>query len=489
VRTSVELFATFLLLTGCCRFRCYTPPPYPPCAVEAQLDAAQPDAFSTQRAPVMDWWNEFEDPCLAGLVEQGLQNNLDLHVAYANLSEARAIARRTCYDRYPTVTADASYNRQLNSLETFTGTLTPRWQDLYEAGFDARWELDFLGRVSQRIATENRRVQAAFADVEQVYVSVSAEVARTYMELRGAQHELGIAESNAANQENTYELTVKLMNGGRATALDVSRSITQVKLTRSLIPPLKARITSAIHRLSVLTGQVPDALQNQLATTRPLPTLPATVFVGDAAGLLRRRPDIRAAERTLASRVAQYNVSVTDLFPVVNIIGSIGFMATNLGSFGTSALAGAIGPSLTWRAFDLGRVYAQIAEEDARTRAALANYERTVLLALEETQTALDNFAREEERRLTLQEAAQSAADSTRLAQQRFDVGLDDFLDVLDAQRTQLGAEESLAQSETKAATSLVAIYKALGGGWCIDPCQPALPASREAFLGTVERK
>ena len=219
----------------------------------------------------------------------------------------------------------------------------------------------------------------------------------------------------------------------------------------------------------MLTGRLPDALRAELAEIRNIPSIPPAIAVGDASSLLKRRPDIRRTERELAASIAEYNVAVTNLFPVVSITGNLGFLATDFSSLGSSsAFTAGVGPAISWAAFDLGRVRAQIDQSDARTQAALARYEKTVLEAFEEVQNALVNFNREEQRRVKLRRAARSSVESAVLARQRFDAGVDGFLDVLDAERTQLEAENSLAISETTAALDLIAIYKALGGGWQI---------------------
>jgi multidrug efflux system outer membrane protein len=452
-------------LVGCATFEDYTPPDNPKGTAATDLTAVNTERFIAA-APVASWWREFNDPQLAALVDEALQANLDVKIAIANLYKARAIARESGFDRFPTVTSSASYARERLSREGISGAPLDRTVNNYSAGFDAFWELDLLGRVSQRIDAQEALEQAAEADLDHVYVSIGAEVARVYVELRGAQYRLDIAERNAKNQQSTFDLTKKLENGGRATGLDVARAETQLSLTRATIPPLQAEVSANINRLSVLTGRVPDALREDLSGKKPLPSLPVGVAVGDASSLIKRRPDIRQAERELAAAVAQYNVATTDLFPTVNILGSIGFLATNLSSFGAGALAASVGPTINWRAFDLGRVQAQIDQNDAAAQAALANYGKVALEALEETQTALSNFSREEERRAMLQRAAKSSRTAANLARQRFDQGADTFLNVLDAERTQLESEDALARSEIDAASDLIAIYKALGGGW-----------------------
>ncbi len=455
-----------LLLSGCQTFQQYQSPENPQGAVTTDLSIENAETFQAIE-PVSEWWMELGDPLLADLVEQGLEHNQDVEIALANLSEARAIVRETSYDRYPTVTTSASATRQRISKEGASGASPNRTFYQFEAGFDASWELDLFGRVSQRIAAEEAFQEATIADLNDVYVTVSAEIARVYIELRGAQYRLGIAERNAQNQKETFDLTVKLANGGRATALDTSRAETQLNLTLASIPPLKAQMTASINRLSVLTGHVPDHLREMLNEIKPLPDIPVVVNVGDVSGLIARRPDISRAERVLAASVARYNVSTTDLLPTVNLFGFLGFVATKISSLGTgSALSAFVGPTLSWRAFDLGRVKAQVDQNDARAQLALVTYEKTVLLALEEIQTSLSEFTYEEQRRASLEKASLSSRESATIARERYRLGVDAFLDVLDAERTQLETEDALAVSEIQTATDLVSIYKALAGGW-----------------------
>jgi outer membrane protein, multidrug efflux system len=466
VKSVIFALTIALLLSGCSTFREYTPPASPARLEQADFGRDNPARYNILQEPVLSWWMKFDDSQLASLVGTALTANLDIRIAAAHLAEARAIAGARGFDRFPVITANGSYSRNLYSRETPSQKSNKRTLDIYESGFDAHWEMDLFGRVSEQVKADNALADASLAELQYIYVTVAAEIARTYIELRGAQYRLDIAKRNAHNQEETYKLTQTLSNGGRASALDVSRAKTQLQLTRSRIPQLQAETTSAIYRLSVLTGQVPDALRETLWEQKPLPSLPVNIAVGDAKSLLERRPDILKAERELAASIAQYNVAAADLFPKVDLLGSIGFIATNLSNFGTSALTGAIGPSLSWRAFDLGRVHMQIKQADARSQAALARYEKTVLNVLEETQIALSNFAGSEEERAILQQAAASAQYSAQLAYQRFDQGADGFIDVLDAERTQLAAENALAEAEVRSALNLIAIYKALGGGW-----------------------
>jgi outer membrane protein, multidrug efflux system len=276
-----------------------------------------------------------------------------------------------------------------------------------------------------------------------------------------------VARRNADNQRQTLDLTMALLEGGRGTELDTSRAQAQLTSTLATIPPLEAVVKRAIYRLGVLIGQQPTILDAELTAPMPLPSLPTLVALGRPDDLLRRRPDIRVTERNLAAATANIGVATADLFPRVTLTGSLGIQAGDflgLGQGGSDRFA--VGPGIFWAAFDLGRVKARIRAADARTEAALAQYEQRVLLALEETDGALIDFHRQQARRELLQASAQASERATSLARLRYQAGIADFLTVLDAERTLLESQDRLADSETLTATSLVAVYKALGGGW-----------------------
>jgi multidrug efflux system outer membrane protein len=298
-------------------------------------------------------------------------------------------------------------------------------------------------------------------------VSLQAEVARTYFELRGAQERLAVAHRNADNQHATLDQTLALLEGGRGTEFDTSRARAQYTATLATIPPLEAAVQRSLHRLAVLARLPPASLAAELVPPAPLPTLPALATIGRPEDLLRRRPDVRAAERELAAATARTGVAVGDLFPRVTFVGSAVLEANSLRGLGKSGSdAFNLGPRISWAAFDLGRVRARIQAADARTDAALAFYERSVLTALEDTENALVDFDRERRRQAQLRVSAEASAAAATLARQRFEFGIADFHSVLDAERTLLEAQDRLADSETRTATALVAVYKALGGGW-----------------------
>ncbi|MGH1403453.1 MAG: efflux transporter outer membrane subunit [Alphaproteobacteria bacterium] len=456
-----------LSLSGCASPREYNTPSSPDGVDGTTLTKEyHGEAFQT-KDPIISWWQELNDEQLNTLISKAAHHNKDIEITVANLKEARAFRKETQFDYIPTVRSSANSTYTRASEET-SGALDDRTSELYNARLDASWELDLFGRVSAGVDAAKAREQAAVADMHDMRIIIFAEVASTYIQLRGLQYRLDIAQRNAGNQNETYDLSVRLANGGRNSQLDVVRAQTQLELTRSTIPSLEASIRSNINRLSVLTGQVPDALQEQLSETHALPTVPQVVNVGEVKDLLRRRPDIQRAERNLEASIADYNISVADQFPSVSLIGNLGFAATNLSDFGSSALVSNIGPSISWAAFDFGRVKARIRQNDARAQAALSSYEKTILEALEDLQTSMTNFVKEEERRARLQKAARLSKEAATLARKRYEAGVDAFIDVLSAEATLLEAEDTLAQSEISAALQLIAIYKALGGGWII---------------------
>jgi multidrug efflux system outer membrane protein len=403
---------------------------------------------------------------LNSLVESAVGTNTDLRIATANLREARALRRLANFDLAPTVTARAGYaNQRLGSVTIPLGV--ERDVEIYDAGFDATWELDIFGGV--RRSTEAARAQADASEAarREVLISVIAEIARNYLELRGTQNQLDVARRNATNQTETLQITQSRLEGGRGTQFDVARARAQLNSTLAIIPPLEAQIARAIHRLSVLTGQQPGALLESLNQPAPLPNAPELVALGDPTELLRRRPDVRVAERDLHAATARIGVATADLFPRVTFIGRVGFEAVEFAQFGkANSDTWSFGPRITWAFLDIGRGQARIKAAGARAEAQLANYERTVLGALEEAENALVEWGREQARRDYLRQSALASEEAAGLARQRYDAGAADFLNVLDAERVLLEGQNQLAASQTRAATALVAVYKALGAGW-----------------------
>lgn len=437
--------------------------------------AAPPPVFTNARhaeysgqAAQKEWWKIFNDAELNALVDQALKHNYDLKSALANLREARALYLESGLNLAPIVTSHANYTDQKRSVGALNNrNFVPRGLKLYNVGFDAFWEVDFFGRVRRDIEASRDEVEAQEASLRDLGVSVIAEVARNYFELRGLQNQLAVAQKNAENQAQTLEITQARLDIGRGTELDTSRASAQLNTTRARIPLQEAAIKRAIHRLGVLTGQPPGTLTVKLSQPQPMPKLPETIAVGNPAELLRRRPDIRIAERTLAAATARIGVATADLFPRVTFVGTLSLEANTLSGLGAAgADAYSLGPRISWAALDLGRVYARIKAADASAEADLAQYEQTVLNALEETENTLVAYNRERNRRALLATAARDSEKAHHLAHLRFEEGIADFLTVLDSETRLLEDQSQLALSETETATALIAVYKALGGGW-----------------------
>lgn len=452
-----------MLLAACAVGPDYQRPEAPSADEFVTPSTLQLDSAEVER----EFWKAFDDPLMTELIEEALRANHDVRIALSRLGEARALRGEARFDVAPTVTAGASAADTRASERQNPRADADRDQDYYDAGFDAFWELDFFGRVRRGLQAQSALVQAAEAELYATQVTVTAEVARNYFELRGAQQRLEVAQRNATNQEESLRITRARLDGGRGTQLDVSRAQALLSATRATIPDLEAAVTYAMLRLGVLTGQSPEALMPRLAEARPLPALPDTHRIGTPESLLRRRPDIQVAERQLAAATARIGVAVADLFPRISFVGRWGFDAVSSADLGDAASeAYAFGPSIQWAAFDLGRVRQRIHQREAAAHGALARYEKSVLQALEETDASLTSYAQALAKQEHLRQGAQSSTEAATIARARFESGVSDFLAVLDAERTMLEAEDRLAASETQTATALLSMYKALGGGF-----------------------
>ena len=452
-------FAVFLAIaTGCAVGPNYRQPELR--APSAFFNAPQ---GGVTNGAASEWWTGFNDPKLTAIVAAVATNNYELRLAESRLREARALWREARFDFIPTVTADGSFEKSQLSRDAVASGRS-RHNELYRAGFDATWELDIWGRVRRSVEAARATIEAVAADRADLLVSLQAEAAANYFELRGFQAQLAVASRNATNQSQIVRLADALLQGGSGTRLDVARARSLLNATLASIPPLEASIARTIHRLSVLSGQPPATLHAELITPAPLPAV-IPLNVADPTILLRRRPDVRAAEGSLAAATARIGIEVADLFPRVTFSGSVGLQAqsfSGLGSAGSDTYS--FGPRITWAAFDLGRVRQRIKAAEARAEGALAIYEQTALLALEETENSLVTFGREQQRLAYLLEAERAAAEATELARQRYRDGITDFLSVLDAERTLLSLQEQLAVSQTRAATSVISVFKSFAG-------------------------
>jgi outer membrane protein, multidrug efflux system len=433
-------------------------------------DAAAPAVQISQSLAQTPFWRQLGDTTLVELVREAQRSNLDVRVAESRLTSARASRRLARFDLVPTITGTGSTSRLQTSLAStpgLTGQLPT--QQLWDVGFDASWELDIFGRVAHNVKAQGALAESSEHALDDVQISVAAEVARTYFDLRGAQRQLTVAQRNAANQQKVVKLTEDRLAAGRGTAFDTERAKSVLYLTLASTPSLEAQIALDRNRLAVLLGQSPDALPAALLDSGPLPQLPDTVFVGSPEQLVRRRPDVLRAERQLAARSFFVSSARAEYLPRVTLAARAGYLSTSVDSLfkrGNSRLL--LGPVVTFPLLDIGRVRERVAVAQADQYEAQASYNAAVLTALEESEGSLVSYDRAHARLSILESAVRSSARAADLAQQRFEAGLTDFLQVLDAERTLLDAENQLALGHTTAATALVAVYKAVGGTWPI---------------------
>lgn len=433
-------------------------------ALAAEFANKPLDAASSGE-PVAQFWRGFNDAQLDALIDKALAANTDLRIAAANLQEARALARFADAQQLPTVGVSAGAAR----IRAQNDQGQPQTRRAYSAGFDVAWEADLFGRLSGEQRASAAGVLAGEAGLRAARLSVAAEVARSYFELRGLQEQLRVARASLETQQAALKLVLGRQEAGRGTAFDSERARSLVQSTAASVPALEAALLRNRYRLAVLSGQAPTALDRELAEVRPLPGLKAVALeqIGTPQDLLRRRPDVQAAEQAVAAAAARAGVARADLFPRITLGGTLGQNASSLGRLDDgAAYAYNLGAQLVWNLLDFGRIKARIAAADARSEAALLGYERTVLNALEETEGALVGYTHSQRQAQALFEAAVSAEKAAAIARERFGVGVSDFLAVLDAERELLSARDRLAQSQTAAATSLVGVYKALAGGW-----------------------
>ena len=445
---------------------CAVGPDYhPPETAPVTVLNADPQSFAVA-PPDADWWQGFEDPVLAGLVGRALAGNLDLRATVDRVRQARALFDDRRLDQFPRVTSTGGYTRSDEQVPGF-GTQKVNVQSA-ELGFDAGWEIDLFGHVQRSVEAADADAGATEADARDARVTVAAEVARNYFELRGAQRRRTVAEANAATQRETLRLTQTRLSIGQGDQTDVESAKARLSAIEATIPTFVTAEAQARYRLAVLVGERPGSLD---ALLTPLTVAPAPLVkplpIGDASGFLRRRPDVQAAERRLAGETARVGVATADLFPRVKVTGFIGLLSGDVSQLFThGAEAYSVAPTVSWPALDLGGAHARLRAQEAKADESLANYDQTVLRAIEDLETALVSYRQQQAQIRSLSDQVTAARHAAELAQIRYKEGTVDFLTLLDAQRTQLTAEDSLAAAETGANTDIVAIYKALGGSW-----------------------
>ena len=445
--------AIVALLAGCAVGPNYQPP-----------QTVMPDGWagsSDTRAPVgLDmWWQQFNDPKLTALVAEAIKTNLDFRLAEARLREARYTRGVIAGGLWPTVDATAGYQR------TRQGSTGERNQ--FQAGLDAIWEMDIFGGTRRNVESAEANIVAAQESLRDVQVSLAAEVALNYVQLRGFQQQIVIAQANLQTQRHTADITRQRFNAGFVSGLDVANADAQVATTESVVPVLQSSARQSIYALSVLLARPPADLLNALDETKPQPVTPPEVPVGLPSELLRRRPDIRQAEAQLHAATAQIGVAVADLFPAFSLTGSLNWQADKLSSLPNgSARFWSFGPSVTWPVFQGGSLEANVHVQEALRDQAYLTYRKTVLAALQDVENALVAYAKEWEHRKSLNDAVIANRKAVRIATQLYTEGQTDFLNVLQSQGSLYLSETAFVQSDSSLGEDLIALYKALGGGW-----------------------
>jgi NodT family efflux transporter outer membrane factor (OMF) lipoprotein len=471
LRRLAPFAATALLLaTGCTVGPDYIPPePETPDSWHMQLT----QGLAQGQADFQTWWTLLDDPALNRLIGRSLEANTELRQAVARVYQGRARLGIAKGRRVPEVNSQGSYSRQrfsdniLGDPGSGPDTFSLSENNLFSLGLDASWELDLWGRVRRSVESASYGYQASIEDYRDVLVTLLADVAFTYVENRTAQTRLEFARKNAELQAGAVRLTRDRRSAGLVGDLDVRQAELNLARTESAIPRFEEQVAVSTHRLSFLTGELPHTLYGDLSNPTPIPSPPAQVTVGLPVELIRQRPDIRRAERRLASQTARIGVVTAELYPRFSISGQFTVDSTRgYNWFDWSSRGFGIGPTFSWNLFSGGRIRSQIARAEARTEEAVAAYEQAVLRGYEEVENALVGFVREQERAEALQRSVTAASESVRLVEELYRLGLTDFQNVLVTQRILFEEEDKLATSRGRVTQNLIGVYKAVGGGW-----------------------
>lgn len=454
------------LLLGGCAVRTQSRTPAPP--VPAAYAAGQSDpAVRADSTDLNDWWKNFRDPLLDSLIERTVAGNIDLRIAQERVREARATRGYTAATRrLPDAGITGGYSDRGGGGNS-SQNLVSRGSGLYQSGFDAAYELDLFGGARASVRAAEADAQAAEESMRNTLVTAVSETAQNYLELRETQNRLEVARQTLKAQEETLRLLELRRDAGLIPDFDAVRARAQVESTRASIPLLEAQAQRTIHAIALLLGAEPSSVQAELSAPGEMPAAPPEVPVGLPSDLLRRRPDIRQAEREIAGSAARVGVAVSNLYPKFSLTGSAGGQSgALLNILSGAARLWSFGTSFSWGLLNYPATKANIQAAESREQQSMANYEKSVLTALKDVEDALASYTREKERQGSLAQAVDANRKALELASLRYDKGLSNFLDVLDAQRSLYSAEDAIAQSRGNVNTHLVALYKALGGGW-----------------------
>jgi NodT family efflux transporter outer membrane factor (OMF) lipoprotein len=428
--------------------------------------ASTPTPFADVPLPP-HWWRLYEDPKLDALVDKALAHNTDLRVALANLEKARAADQAVAGQGKPTIVAEGGPAfGHVSGLTYLAPNHVPPSTWEYGAGASLSYQLDLFGRLKRAIEASAADTQAAQAAVDLVRVNVAAGTARAYADACATGLRIASAQRSKQLQQQALDVSVRLQQAGRVGITDTARARGQLALLQAALPPLQARRQAALYRLATLTGELPQDFDRDVATCATPPHVAGAIPVGDGAALLKRRPDIRQAERQLAASTARIGVATADFYPNVRLGLSVGSEGLGNDFLGKDTFSWSVGPLISWTVPDTGVVRAHIAQADASADAALARFDGTVLTALRETQTALEVYARELDRHAALQAARDESATVAEQARRLYRSGRTGYLDALDAERSLASSEATLAASDADLADDQVSLFLALGGGW-----------------------
>ncbi|MBL7152369.1 MAG: efflux transporter outer membrane subunit [Phycisphaerae bacterium] len=464
---------TMVLVAGCT-----VGPDYqrPELGLPPNWSQPQQQEIETVSAGLKDWWTVLNDSVLEGLIERATQANPDLKESLFRIEESRAL-RDFAGGRFaPKVDLAASYTRSRDSENNANSVpgLSGDQINAHSAGFDSSWETDLFGGIKRSVESSQASLEASVEDYRDTLITLYAEITRNYVELRTIQARIQYALHNISSQQETLKLTKDRFNAGIAPELDVIQAEMNVSNTESEVPSLRLAEIQAINRIAVLLGEYPQAFRPELEARMHIPTPTKQIQAGLPAELLRRRPDIRRAERQLAAQVAMIGVAAADLYPSFSLTGAFHLQAAELSDVGnTSSRAYSFGPSLRWNVFDGKRIRNSIKIEEAKAEQTRVRYERTVLSAVEEVENSLTAYAQESRRRDALDRSATASERSVELVQTLYKNGLTDFQNVLDMQRMLFLQQDKLAASRGQVVLNMVRIYKSLGGGWSGETSEP----------------
>jgi multidrug efflux system outer membrane protein len=476
---AIIIIACLALLAGCA-----VGPNYQPPQTSAPSQWYAPLAGGETNGPVdlAAWWQNFGDTNLDSLMATAVQSNLTLRIAEARVREARYQKNVVSGGLWPSLGASGGYTRNHYGANTFPplgGFGVPLDYNLYNAGFDAAWELDIFGGTRRAIEAASDQIGAAAYGQRDVLISLLAEVARDYINARGFQQRLAIAQDNIRVEQDVLDLTSNRFENGLGSDLDVQQSQALLDQSEAQIPSLQTGFDKSVRSLAVLLGQPPGALMDEMSVKRDIPLTPPLVPVGLPSDLLQRRPDVQQAERQLAAATAQIGVAKADLFPKFSLTGNLGLESVDANTwFDYASRYWSAGPTVQWQLFQAGSIIANVHVQNARQEEALNQYQQTVLTALEDTENALTDYAREQVRRESLSHSVDANKQALDLSRQLYKSGLTDFIRVLDSETSLYNTQDSLVQSDQSVSLDLVQLYKALGGGW-EDQTNAAMTATR----------